>query len=265
MSDAIALVRISSVRLDLYYHWLKPVVVIVHAWWASAGIFPVCMWLAEHRCWRHDLASWSEREAGLKRGVGPEERERAREKPCWDPRAATSRAGWERPTGYSVWTVFLSLFTDLNINTRMTGWTWWLVSRRNLSRYQKEINWELRCGWGVSYRLLDRKKWLNALLFLPRFLCFATGDKNLWSDFNVLHNKCIAIMVFAHSVLNLSLVPVWIGLLRMRSDSLFLQLDSSFLASLGCEMERTWQLYRSPTLRMPLARTGRGGTSPDNA
>lgn len=147
MSDAIPLVKISSVRLDLRYHWLKSAVVIGHAGWASAGIFPVCTWLAERGRWRHDLASWSEREAGLKRGVGPEERERARERPWWDPRAA---AGWERPTGYSAWTLFLSLFTGLNMNTRVTGWTGWLVSRRNISRYQKEINWELRCGWGVS-------------------------------------------------------------------------------------------------------------------
>lgn len=75
-ADVIPLVTISSARLishrHLRCHWPMHLIVIVRVQWASAGIFPVRVRLAGRGCWRHGPASWSEWEAGLKRGVGPE-------------------------------------------------------------------------------------------------------------------------------------------------------------------------------------------------
>lgn len=90
-ADLIPLVTFSNARLishrNLRCHWPMGLIVILRARWASAASFPVCVRLAGAVCWRHGPASWSEWEAGLKRGVGPE-RERERETGEGAPRSS---------------------------------------------------------------------------------------------------------------------------------------------------------------------------------
>lgn len=75
-ADVLPLVAPPSARLishrDSRRHWPTHLIITARARWASAATFPVRVWLARRVCWRHGPASWSEWEAGLKRGVGPE-------------------------------------------------------------------------------------------------------------------------------------------------------------------------------------------------
>lgn len=146
---AVSSARLSSHR-DLCCYWSKSLTVIVRTPWSSEVSFPVLVWLVAGGCWRHDPASWSEWEAGLKNGVGPE-RETGEE-----PRGAARSMGWDRTTGYTDWIVFLVFYffvTGLNVNTGVQKSDRFIrlklrafASRRNLWKCHK-IDWELRCGW----------------------------------------------------------------------------------------------------------------------
>lgn len=191
-ADVILLVIISSARLISHSHlrcdWSTHLVVIVRAQWASAGIFPVLSWLAGCGCWRHGAASWSEWEAGLKRGVGPE-RETGEGAPRSSERHGVGPA--KRILRLDRF-FFLSTVSYLEVlKNNRSAWDTQSdsVVRVNLQRLcvsskplelseKKKIDWELRCGWGFLWGFCTELMWPkptvstreSGLLYLPMAL-----------------------------------------------------------------------------------------------
>lgn len=150
-----------------------------------------------------------------------------RERPGREPRGAASSAGWDRPTGYSDWTVFYIsfffcclCFRGLNVNTGvhethkatvLSGWTCGLrVSSKPLELSEKKkIDWELRCGWGFLWGSCTERCYKNRLFILESgqpglrlsYVPMALKIQS-FSSRKILHNKCIAILMCAPFGLN---------------------------------------------------------------
>lgn len=125
-----------------------------------------------------------------------------RERPGREPWGAASCAGWDRPTGYSDWTVFLFLSSSsffLRLTPECTRYTKWqscqgelagFASRRNLWNCQKK-NWlRVKVWLRVCVRLLHRIMLQNRLFLLdsgesgPRLLYLPVALKILFSHFH---------------------------------------------------------------------------------
>lgn len=215
-ADVILLVIISSARLISHSHlrcdWSTHLVVIVRAQWASAGIFPVLAWLVGCGCWRHGAASWSEWEAGLKRGVGPE-RETGEGAPRSSERHGVGPA--KRILRLDRF-FFLSTVSYLEVlKNNRSAWDTQsdsvvrvnlqrlCVSSKPLELSEKKKNWlRVKVWLRVSVRLLHWTNVTKTDCFYSRVrtLISTNGFKDCVQSFswrNILHNKSIAISTCA--------------------------------------------------------------------